>query len=168
MSSQRAAVSTNALPRSTLETIAHQMVDAATMHLSRDGYVALAPISIKNGKTIPVQVDPSMDKPAIAALLRRFAKNSDAIVIIDEAYISTVAVNDGDDLENIRERVAPSNRKEGFFVSVQSPAGEYMAVFEFGRTVGGEPNAPRQYYRGWVDEQQAPLATNFQGLFVTD
>ena len=106
------------MQRSAVEGIAHQMMEAATMHLTRDGHVAFAPIIIKNGMPLPIQCE-MMDKAAIGTMLRRFAKNADAIVLIDEIWLRPVAIEEKRDLDKeLKNKVSAIERREGFFVNI--------------------------------------------------
>jgi hypothetical protein len=155
-----------ALSRTTLQAIAGQMAEAATMHLKRDGYVAFAPIVIKEGRTLPINISDGCPKDEIGQLLRQFARHADAVVIIDEVWMRCVEVDEVPAATSQPVRDHPE-RQEGFFVSVQAPAGSYVCVFKFDREPKtGVPLDPTEHYRGW-ETGNSLYQANFQSLFAS-
>lgn len=148
------------LPRTQLESKAQFLMEQAQKNLLNDGYLAFAVLVQKGGSLVPIQVvslETEAHKEHLGQLLRRIARDCDAIFMICESWALLNPTG-----ANVRPSEHP-DRVEVITVTGQSSEGELILTSTLHRNASGRPVTCDAATLTWCDGDE--VASKFGRLF---
>lgn len=153
------------MSRAWLEERAHIFMQRAHENLMKDGSLAFAVLVWKNSTMVPifVKVENDEQKEQLGQLLRRIARDCEAIFMICEAW--AVLEANAQDI-TLPVRTSPK-RQEVITVTAQSPEGEAILTSVFDRDAQGNPTEPAAAITFWEPFDGARFTSSkFGNLFA--